>query len=377
MLQKVKEYGIASAIRASNIRVVDPAKPSHIPYKPNIFKNSILGLLAGTFFGVVFVVFRERSDRSIQVPGDTPFFLNVPELGIIPRAKADPERRIYAKLQPILPMQGDPEAKESEAGRHPGNGNNGRPTSNGNSARSVELVTWHRELSLLAESFRATLASILFSAQNGNRPRVLVLTSCSPMEGKTTIVSNLGIALAEINHRVLLIDADMRKPRLHDVYSQLNSWGLSDLLRERNPIEEYPLDILVRETEIPGLYMLPSGEGARRISNLLYSARLPELLSRFRREFDTILIDTPPMLQISDARVLGRLADGIILVIFANHTTRDSAVTAVQRFREDGTPILGTILNHWDPRKSTDYGYYNGYYRYYTQNENNHNEKED
>jgi capsular exopolysaccharide synthesis family protein len=362
MLQKVKEYGIASAFRASNIHVVDPAKPSRLPYKPDLFRNSLRGLFAGIFLGIFFAILKERSDCTIQVPGDAPSFLNVPELGVIQRASIESQRPVYGGGHPALPLQSGIEGQqrdEEEASVGRGNGHRRR---NGRRDNSVELVTWEWELTMLAESFRTTLASILFSAKNGDRPRVMVLSSCSPMEGKTTIVSNLGIALAEINHRVLLIDADMRKPRLHNVYGQLNNCGLSNLLRERNPIEEYPLDVLVRQTEIPGLHLLPSGHGARRISNLLYSARLPELLARFRREFDTILIDTPPMLQISDARVLGRLADGVILVLFANHTTRDTALAAIQRFREDGTPILGTILNHWDPKRSPGYGYYNSYY---------------
>src|SRR5436309_1241775 len=181
MLQKVKEYGIASAMRASNIRVVDPAKPSRWPYKPNLFQYAQLGLIAGLFLGVVLVVLRERADRSILAPGDAPFYLKLPELGVIPSAKTDPGLRAALKNPPVLHLNAALEPNQ------PG-GN-----SKGNGGRSVELVTWQRKLSLLAESFRATLESILLYGQNGGSPRVLVITSSAPMDGKTTMVTNLGI----------------------------------------------------------------------------------------------------------------------------------------------------------------------------------------
>ncbi len=358
VLQKVKEAGIASAMRANNVRVIDPARAPGGPYRPNPMVNSMMGLLSGVFLGMVFVLLRERADRSFRAPGDAAFCLKMPELGVIPSNRSDSPKRPY----------GSREVAPAEAGNGAANGKKGG-SANGNSGGRVELATWEHKPSLLAESFRATLASILFSGQNGNRPRVIVLTSPSPSEGKTTTVSNLAIALAEINRRVLLIDADMRKPRLHDVFDVPNTWGLSDLLREKNSIEECPREALVRDTTIPGLHLLPSGPGTVSISNLLYSPRMPELLRRFRREFDTILIDTPPMLQISDARVLGRLSDAVVLVFRANRTTRDSALAAKHRFAEDGTRVLGSILNHWNPiasRYGYGYGYgYDSYSSYY------------
>jgi len=163
-------------------------------------------------------------------------------------------------------------------------------------------------------------------------------------EGKTTIVSNLGIALAEINQRVLLIDADMRKPRLSEVFNLPNAWGLSDLLREKGALRDSPLEALTQQTEIPNLSVLTSGPRTSSITNLLYSHRMLELLQRFRSEFDMVLIDTPPMLQIADARILGRLVDTAILVFRAGKTSRDAALAAKRRLTDDGIPVLGTIL---------------------------------
>jgi capsular exopolysaccharide synthesis family protein len=216
---------------------------------------------------------------------------------------------------------------------------------------------------MVAESFRATLVSILFSGDDDNRPRIMVVSSSSPGEGKSTVVSNLGIAVAEVNHRVLLIDADLRKPRLHEVFSLPNDRGLIDLLRSKEPFTSIPPGI-IQETEMPDLYVLTSGSATTSATSLLYSTRMPELLKVLRTEFETIFIDTPPMLQIPDARVLGRIVDSVILVVRAGKTTRDAAQAAHQRFVADGTKLLGTILNDWNPKRSPNgyYGNYNGYY---------------
>jgi capsular exopolysaccharide synthesis family protein len=215
----------------------------------------------------------------------------------------------------------------------------------------------------MAESFRAVLTSILFCSRDGSRPHVLVLASANPREGKTTVASNLAIALTEINQRVLLIDGDMRRPRIHEIFDLENKSGLGDLLREPASLDGRPI-AEIRETSIPNLFVLPAGSPAA-VSSLVYSNRLPELIARVRQDFDTILIDTPPMLQMADARVIGRCADAVILVVRANQTTRDAARMARQRLADDGTHVLGTILNDWNPRHTTSYGYYKYYDHYH------------
>ena len=178
------------------------------------------------------------------------------------------------------------------------------------------------------------------------------MTSPGSKEGKTNVISNLGIALTEINRKVVLVDGDMRAPALHRVFDVSNNWGLSDLLKQKESLVDCPIEGLVRKTDIPNLFLLPSGPGTISTSQLLYSPRTSELLARLRHEFDAVLIDTPPMRPVADARVLSRLTDGVILVIRAGRTHRDAATAAVQRFREDGTPVLGAILNDWDPRRA-------------------------
>lgn len=337
MLQKVKEAGIASAIRASGYRVVDPARPPGGPYRPNPSRTATLGAMGGLVIGIVLVMVRERADRSLQQPGDVATYLNLPELGVIPSEKAAKSRRLYG--------YGGAAISHGQDG-HAANGD-------------LTVAPWKPKSGMLAESFQAVLTSILFSNGNGHTPQVLLITSANPSEGKSLISSSLAVALSEINQRVVLIDADMRRPRQHETFNLANERGLSNLLKEKGD----RLDLTaLHQTELPGLRVLASGPPQANASNLLHSPRLGELIRTLRYEFDTIIIDTPPMLHLSDARVLGQHCDAVILVVRAGKTTRDAALAAMRKFREDGTPLLGTVLNDWDPGKG---GYGDGYYKGY------------
>ncbi len=342
LLQKSREADIATAMRGSNTRVVDSAEPPTEPAKPNFTWNTLLGSLSGLLIAVGFVIARESLDRSFKSPGDLSLHLKLPELGVIP-ARALP--------MTTLPRWNIPEAA-AEAGGDAAN------------LESVETVTWFDKSSVIAESFRSAVTSIMHSTENGASPRVILVSSAIRAEGKTTIVSNLGIALAEISQKVLLVDGDMRKPRLGEVFNIGNDWGLSDLLREKSSLRDCPLEALVRRTQMPELSILTSGPATNNVSSLLYSHRMLELLQRLRCEFDIILIDTPPMLDISDARILGRLADAAILVFRAGRTSRDAAMAAKRRLTDDGIPVLGTILNAWDEKNMGGYGY--SPYQYYS-----------
>jgi capsular exopolysaccharide synthesis family protein len=338
LLLRIKQAGLAAAMRSSNVVVVDRAKPPVLPYKPNFPMNTALGLVSGLFVGVGFVLMRDRFNRNIESPGLSPAYLRIPELGVIPAAKLASRRLAWLPASAKVPLQ----LKASEQ--------------NGTS----------REHATLAEAYRATLTSILLPTLNGEGPRVLVLTSPDAGAGKTTVTSNLGMATAEIGKRVLLVDADLRRPRLHRLFEIPNSFGLTDILRITTPLEEIPVNQLVRQTKIPGLCLVPSGPTTDGLSSLLYSPRLTEFLQRVAKEFDLVLIDAPPMLHFADARVLGRHSDGVILVLRSGQTKRDAAMLARQRFDEDGTCVLGTILNSWDLKNfRSPYSYaYSDAYKY-------------
>jgi polysaccharide biosynthesis transport protein len=319
MLQRVKEANINSAMRASNVVVIDPADPPFRPYKPEPVLNASLGLLTGFCFGMLFVFFQHRADRTLKLPGDSMLYLSLPELGVIPSGDSDPSLRPHRTR--LLP----------------------------GAIETVELATWQLSPSLLAESFRATLASILFTRST---PGVIVVTSPAPGEGKTTTVCNLGIALARIRKRVLVIDGDMRRPRLHTIFSLPDAFGLSDLLKHGYEISDRAAP---QPTTIPGLYVLTSGSPDPSPSDLLHSPVLSDLLSRFRGEYDAVLIDTPPVLQLVDARVLSRAADAVVMICRSGVTDREQALAATQRLMADGIPVIGTILNDCDPQSAAHY----------------------
>jgi succinoglycan biosynthesis transport protein ExoP len=344
MLQRVKETSLAAAMRDSNVLVIDRAKPLPLPYRPSLPTNSAIGLFSGVLLGFGFVLLRDRLDHKIRVPGDALTYLNLPELGAIPLAELPAAQQIskgfYARHALSPPSKRDQVSSPDDC---------------------PELATWQRKPSLLAECVRTTLTSILLPSQNGDHPRIVVLTSPCPGDGKTTVASNLSIAMAEIRQKVVLIDGDLRRPRLHKVFGISNDWGLSDVLRADTTLETVPIADLVCKTKVSGLYVLAGGRGVITTSTLLYSRRMTGLLDRLRSEFDMVLVDAPPVIHLADARVLGRLADGVILVIRAGQTTPESAMIACQRFAEDGTRVLGTILNSWNPNASPNYRYTYGY----------------
>ena len=380
MLQRMKEASIASALKASNVRVVDPAKVPTQRSRPILALNALLGLLAGAVFGIAFIVMTDRADRTIQEPADIAMYLNLPELGLIPSNESQSRKGrnsyFYSK-QPSKAIEGG----ESIAGK-------------------LGLVTYQEKVSLISESFRAALASILFTRQSSRQPRILVVTSPSPSEGKTTVVCNLAIAMAETGQRVLLVDADTRKPRVHEIFDLGNDFGLTTLLQSREIVDvavaqsnvewgdssngrsgssAYPMGHnennatagvdasgVIQQTVVPNLWVLPAGPAVSGATNLLYSPRLTDYIAQFSEKFDMVIFDTPPMLTIADARVIARQADGVVLVVRANKTTRDAAVAARSRLREDGIHVIGTIMNDWNPKRSPGgyYGYYNGYNGY-------------
>jgi succinoglycan biosynthesis transport protein ExoP len=326
MSQQFNDARVAAAVRQSNIRFVGPAQPAAHPYRPNLPLNLAIGMFGGLILATSWVILQEQTSSLLRAPGEAGMYLTLPELGVIPQAE-----------NPSLEGRGLQPSSDGRVGP-------GRPAT-------------EQQLSGVSESFRATLASILSAGRNGDQPHILVVTSARPMEGKTTVVSNLGIGLAEIGSKVLLIDGDMRRPRLHKLFGQANSWGLSDLLREKNAIEELPLDALVKKTEVPGVYLLPSGVRADNIFGLLWSGRMARLLPRFRQEFDYVLVDAPPCLEFADARIMARYADQVLLVVRANYTDRRTAQVAVQRLLLDGIPVMGVILNRCDPRQGDMYRY--------------------
>ena len=349
VLRKVEEASIESALRTSDSRVIDRAAIPVEPYKPNVPLYSGIGLLSGLGLGVLVAVVRDRLDVTIKAPRDLCAALNLRELGAIPSVKHDVDmRRLRGDSTPQTRTEDHIEDRLGE----------GRQILRFRSRLPIEFATWMRASSLTAESFRSVLTSLVRSGSSWSRQQTLIVTSPGQGEGKTSVTTNLAIAIADIGWKVLLIDADLRRPRLHKIFGVDNKKGLSLLFYGGHPA---PIDDLVYKTDVSSLFLLSAGPTViNRPTSLLHSAAFQELLMRCRTEFDVILIDTPPLLPYSDARIVATLVDGVILVLRSGKTSRDAAASATQRLREDGTPVVGAILNECDS-KTAGYGYGYGY----------------
>ncbi len=337
MLLQANESSIASSSPMSSIRLVDPASPPAEPYKPRPALNIGFGTLTGLLLSVGIAFLWEKSDKSVRTPGHSRSLLNVPELGVIPSIETEglkggrrflPRRMIKAT---------------------PGNGSPGP-------ALHKMILEGKDETSRLADSFRVTLASLMLGNATGRRHQVILVTSPSPGEGKTTTTSNLGTALAETGRSVLILDGDFRRPRLHQYFELSNDWGLTNILAAEGTVEMMGLP-----TSVKGLTVLPNGPKPDSVPRLLYSPELRRFFQTARERYDIVLIDAPPVLEVADARLLGKFADGVVLVLRSGATDRADALQAYQQLYEDGTPLLGTVLNDFKPsRKSRDF------YRYYS-----------
>ncbi len=346
LLQRSKEAGLASALQASTVRVVDPAQVPHIPFSPQRKLSATAGVALGSLLGVGFAFYKDRSSRVFRVPGDVPRYLHVHELGVIPAAQPGNPRLSKRPAVSGLALQA-----ADDSGLHPG--------------RALTLARWEDDFSLMAEAYRNATFSILLS-DSGKRTRTYVVSSPTAGEGKTTVTSNLGVALSKSKLRVVLIDGDLRKPSLHKAFGVPSAFGVRNILRGEVSLESTPVASYAKRTNIPNLFVIPCGSGSEDIVGLLHSSFVGDLLTRLSHDFDIILIDTPPVLHMADARIFAGQSDGVIAVFRAGYTDREQAAAARDLFEHDGVRLVGTILNDFDPTREGKPGYYESYYRYHT-----------
>jgi polysaccharide biosynthesis transport protein len=360
LLQQSNQTSMASAFSLQTARQVDSAITPAKPMGPSLPRHLGIGLALGGFLGYVTCFLldsrkQRRQQERFGLPGYASRVLNIPELGVIPTMAMENGKtgRLFSR-------------SKNPPRNLPANGHR-----NGKNGKRVELITWTEKPSLFAESFRLTLASLTINGKTGGSPTVLVVSSPGPAEGKTTVSTNIAIARAETNRRVLLLETDLRKPRLADLFGLSTPRGWSDLILEEGNFQPDRIAEMVQPTHIPGLFAMAGGTSAPELIHQVFSSpKVPLLLAALRRQFDMVIIDTPPLLQFSEARLIGRLADGVVLVLRSDHTNRVAALACRQRLWEDGIPILGTVLNDWNPNLNKDqrYGayYYESHYSYYT-----------
>jgi succinoglycan biosynthesis transport protein ExoP len=336
MLEKVKATSMLAAIRTNTVHVVDPAQPPEQKYSPNYATNLGLGMLSGIILSVLLIVLRERLDVAIREPGEMGHALNIRELGAIPAVQIDRRRAITRGAAGEL--------------------------------TSLNLTTTGgeaRNRSVISEAFRCTAASLLFTSGDvANRSKVFLITSAYAGVGKTTTAVHLAIALCAGGRRVALVEGDLRKPTLHEIFGVPNHAGLADLLESDGPLNDSALQARLRATGVKGLHLLTAGAYLKFHPASLESGRLAEVLAYFRKNYDLVLVDCPPALQIPDARLLARDCDAVVLVGRAGQSRMKDLCQTVQIFGQDGRRVVGTILTDWDPRHEYP-GYFSSYYRRY------------
>ncbi len=334
LLQHVKEANITAAMRSSNFRVVDPAVPPGTPIRPTLRSGVMSGMVLGLFAGIGIVFLKESLDHSVTLPRETSFYLSAPELAVVPSTAPGGHRWALLRRK---------NEQRLLAGRD----------------RMVERSAYSQSDSMVAEAFRVALTSLLFANRQSPPPRAITISSPGPAEGKTTVACNLAMSYAEINWRVLLIDGDMRRPRLHGIFGLPNDAGLATLLTRTESTRAEDLLDAAQTTSVPNLSVLARGKMRNTAVNLLYSPRFAEVVALAREQYDIVVIDTPPMLHLPDARAIAHLTDGVVFVVRSGKTLRDTVITARERFRQDGVPILGSILNDWNPKQVGYYGHDN------------------
>ena len=295
MSQMAREAGIAIAVRTPNIRLVAPAETPEVPARPKPLIYGLTGLLGGMLVGMVYAGARVR-----------PKPLGVPEYSTAP------------ELDPVA----DPRGFVSPVGS--------------------ELAAWREPYSPMAESFREAAASLLFSAPAANR-RVIAVTNSGEGGGTDRVAADLAVMAAGSGRRVLLIDGNFRRPSLDRLLGVGGTRSLSDLLSEDPDGRQYLPFECGSWTKVPGLTLLSGGAAGE----LPDSASLSRWMDRLRRMFDIIVIDTPPMAE-PESRMFGRLSDGVVLVVKAGTARAADATSALVRFAEDGTQVLGTLASQWN-----------------------------
>ena len=355
LLQRAKEAGFASAMNASTIRVVDPARVPKIAVYPQRLQTCIVGLILGLLIALPISFFKDRNTAVFRLPGESEQFLHVDELGVIPAPPAT--RRLPSTARAVA----------SGNGNGNGNGTGGELiTLNGSQGAehpALQTARWNESYSIVAEAYRSATLSLLLAEQT-KQARIYIVTSPNAGEGKTTVTTNLGVALSKSKLRVLLIDGDLRKPSLHQTFGVSNATGLRNILRGEVPLAGPAITEYCRPTAFPRLYVLPGGAGREEVVELLHSNVTGDLLERLTREFDVILVDTPPMLHMADARILARQAHGAIVILRSGSTTREQALDARDLLDHDRVRIIGTILNAFNPSREGRSGYYKSYYAY-------------
>ncbi len=338
LMEKLKEAGVTAGLRSNNIRSVDKARVPTYPSEPNVPRNLAFALALGLSTGIGLAFLLEGIDNTVRTPEQAQAISALPSLGMIPL--------------------GSKSGLEAAAKR----------LTVASSREAVELVTQSRPQSQMAESYRALRTSLLLTSLGGP-PKVILITSALPQEGKTTTSINTAIVLAQKGTRVLLIDADLRRPSIHKTLGMGPKTGLSNVLTGNATLQQ----AVVRSNILPTLFVLTAGTPPPNPAELLASSNMKDILAELREQYDHIVVDTPPTLSVTDAVVMSTRADAVVLVIRSGQTTKQALRRSRDLLMQVNARVSGVLLNAVD-LSSPDYYYYYEYQgkygqRYYQEDE--------
>lgn len=316
LVKKMKERDLTERNQAVNVWIIEKAELPQTPAKPNKKRNILLGIVLGLFGGIGLAFFFEYLDNTVKTPEDVEEKYNIPVIGTIDLIKDKKQTVVQAVM------------KDSS--------------------------------SLIAESFKGMRTAVLLSSAD-NPPKILLVSSFTPGEGKSSVSASLAMSLAHAGKKVLLIDADMRRPVQHKYFNIENSSGLSSFLAGVSAENEIKM-----ENPVENLYLILSGPIPPNPSELLSSKKLKDLLTNVSPDYDMIIIDTPPLASVTDPVILSKLVDGVILVTWAGKTTYEMLGKGLKQLREVDAPLIGVVLNRFNAKKS---GYYYNYGDYYYSSE--------
>jgi exopolysaccharide transport family protein len=322
LTNRTQETGLETELKSTNVRIVEKAQVPTAPIFPRKTRNSEIAILLGLSLGIGLCLLFEHMDNTFKTPDDVKTHLGLPFLGVVPDASRQSKTNANARPAP---------------------------------------ATHRSQQSTVSEAYRVLRTNLIFSSASTSG-RALLLTSANPAEGKTTTTVNLAESLATNGARVLVVDADLRRPALHQHFGLNKTPGLSDLI-----VGKCQASQAVQGTSTKGLQILPCGYVPPNPAELLGSQSMRDVVQALREHYDWVLIDAPPVLAMADTPVLCPLVDGVVLVVGAEIASRPTVQRAVDQLRNVGAKIIGVVLNKVDLERNSYYysQYYGEYYRGY------------
>jgi succinoglycan biosynthesis transport protein ExoP len=327
LLSRMKEADVARMMRVNNIRVVDTASEPKGAIRPRTMVNLGIGVLAGLLLGIALGWGREQLDNSLKTPDDLEQRLGVTFLGLLPEMGEDGEQKGGRKRRRRVTP----------------------------SLLSPELIVHEQPLSGIAEAARSIRTNLLF--MNPDRPyRKLLVSSAAPSEGKTTVACSIAIALAQGGQRVCIVDCDLRRPRIHRIFDRAGDAGVTNVIVGNATVDE-----VVKPTAVANLWSVPAGPTPPNPADMLHSERFKKFLSDLSDRFDRVVIDSPPIVPVTDSAIISTLVDGTVFVVRAFSTTRHLGHQGLRALRDVDSPVVGAVLNAVNLNRRE----YNYYYQYY------------